>query len=63
MSDEREIERVASGSPPADQAEWDPLVPSAVRRTAFGRAGDGAWPAGGDPDDRTRRRARWPLMN
>src|SRR5207249_7479909 len=49
--------RVASGAPPADQAEWGPLVPSAVRRTAFGRAGDGAWPAGGAPGDRTRRSA------
>src|SRR2546430_7348452 len=34
-----------------------PLVRSAVRRTAFGGGGEGAWPAGGAPDDRPRRRA------
>jgi hypothetical protein len=46
--------RVASGAPPGGRVEWDPLVPSAARRAAFGGAGDGARPPGGVRDDRTR---------
>src|SRR5712691_7452275 len=49
MSDDREIGGWRRGRLRPNQAEWDPLVPSAVRRTAFGRAGDGAWPAGATP--------------
>jgi hypothetical protein len=40
--------------PPRGRAQWAPLVPSAARRAAFGRVGDGAGPAGAAPCDRTR---------
>jgi hypothetical protein len=43
-------------APPGGRAQWDPRVPSAARRAAFGRAGDGAGRPGGGPDDRTSRR-------
>jgi alkylation response protein AidB-like acyl-CoA dehydrogenase len=40
--------------PPRGRAQWAPLVPSAARRAAFGRVGDGAGPAGAAPCARTR---------
>jgi hypothetical protein len=39
---------------PRGRAQWAPLVPSAARRAAFGRVGDGAGPAGTAPCDRPR---------
>ncbi len=48
--------RVASCAPPSGRAQWDPRVPSAARRAAFGRVGDGARTSGGAHDDRTRSR-------
>jgi hypothetical protein len=63
MSDTRGLGRVAPWAAPARAAEWDPLVPSAARRAAFGRVGDGADGAGAARGARTRPTLAGSLMN